>query len=55
MENELQRPAALSRKQRVPPGIGIDTYFFHNWKAISDGEEVRLESATYCKVYGSIP
>jgi hypothetical protein len=55
MEDELQRPAALSRKQRVPPGIGIDTYFFRNWKAIPDGDGVRLESATYREVYGSIP
>jgi hypothetical protein len=37
MEDELQRPAGPPRKRRVPPGIGIDTYFFRNWRAIYAG------------------
>ena len=57
MEDELQRPAALSRKQRVPPGIGIDTYFFREymesnliWRLGPPAKRV-----VPARVWGSIP
>ena len=56
-EDELQRPAALSRKQRVPPGIGIDTYFFREymesnliWRLGPPAKRVAP-----ARVWGSIP